>query len=157
MSLYHMQWACNFTVQQKAGFSRCHCFDSEMTAPLLISRKFSTEAEFLDVIGTKEFSSLLFTVTVTSTIWFYSRTPLIKSGLKLVCYVNIVYGNLKSESSQNYAQKPQWNCTFMNSVSAIRIYDYFSAKDRNISHGVYTFNQFAFIYIVGHQSEVVGL
>ncbi len=40
-----------------------------------------------------------------------------KSGLKLVCNVNIVYGKLKSENSQDYAQKPQRNCTFMNSAS----------------------------------------
>jgi hypothetical protein len=40
-----------------------------------------------------------------------------KSGLKLVCNVNIVYGNLKSENSQDYVQKPQRNCTFMNSAS----------------------------------------
>jgi hypothetical protein len=30
-----------------------------------------------------------------------------KSDLKLVYHVNIVYGNLKSENSQDYAQKPQ--------------------------------------------------
>jgi hypothetical protein len=47
---------------------------------------------------------LLFTVTSTN-------------GLKLVCNVNIVYGDLKSENSQDYAQKPQRNCTFMNSAS----------------------------------------
>ncbi len=29
----------------------------------------------------------------------------------------MVYGNLKSENSQDYAQKPQRNCTFMNSSS----------------------------------------
>jgi hypothetical protein len=40
-----------------------------------------------------------------------------KSGLKLVFNVNIVYGNLKSENSQNYGQKPQLNCTFLNSAS----------------------------------------
>jgi hypothetical protein len=40
-----------------------------------------------------------------------------KSGLKLVCNVNIVYGNLKSENSQDYAQEPQLNCKFMNSAS----------------------------------------
>ncbi len=53
----------------------------------------------------------------------YSQSPLLtgfttplpgKSGLKLVFDVNIVYGNLKSEKSQDYAQKPQRNCTFMN-------------------------------------------
>jgi hypothetical protein len=27
--------------------------------------------------------------------------------------------NLKSENSQDYAQKPLWNCTFMNSASAV--------------------------------------
>ncbi len=42
--------------------------------------------------------------------------PLSKSGLKLFCNVNIVYGNL-SESSQDYARKPQRNFMFMNSAS----------------------------------------
>ncbi len=37
--------------------------------------------------------------------------------MKLGCNVNIVDGNLKSETSQDYAQTPQRNCTFMNSVS----------------------------------------
>jgi hypothetical protein len=37
--------------------------------------------------------------------------------LKMACNVNIVYGNLKSENSQDYAKKPQRNCTFMNSAS----------------------------------------
>jgi hypothetical protein len=73
------------------------------------------EAEFLDVIGTKEeFSPFLF--TVTSTNRFYSSPPLSKSGLKLVCNVSIVYGNLKSENSQDYAQKHQLNCTNSASV-----------------------------------------
>jgi hypothetical protein len=40
-----------------------------------------------------------------------------KSNLKLVCNVNIVYGNLKSENFQVFAQKAQRNCTFMNSAS----------------------------------------
>jgi hypothetical protein len=40
-----------------------------------------------------------------------------KSGLKLVFNVNIEYGNLKYENPQEYAQKPQRNCTFMNSAS----------------------------------------
>ncbi len=39
--------------------------------------------------------------------------PLSKSGLKLNCNENIVYGNLKSEKSQDFAQKLQRNCTFM--------------------------------------------
>jgi hypothetical protein len=40
-----------------------------------------------------------------------------KSWLKLVCNLNIVYENIKSESSQEYAQKTQRNCTFMNLAS----------------------------------------
>ena len=44
----------------------------------------------------------------------YSQSPLLtpplsKSGLKLVCNVNIVHGNLTSANSQEYAQKPQRN------------------------------------------------
>ncbi len=46
------------------------------------------EAELVEVIG-------LF--IATSTNGFF----------KLVCNVNIVYGYLKSENSQDYAQKPQ--------------------------------------------------
>jgi hypothetical protein len=77
----------------------------------------STEAKFLDVIGTKkshEFSSLLFTVTSTTD---FTPLPLSESCLKLACNLNTVYGNLKSENSQDYAQKRQRNCTFMNSAS----------------------------------------
>jgi hypothetical protein len=40
-----------------------------------------------------------------------------KSGLKLVCNVNIIYGNFKAGYSQDYAQKPQQNCMFMNSAA----------------------------------------
>ncbi len=46
----------------------------------------------------------------------FTPHPLSKSDLKLVYNVNIVYGNLKSENSLAYAQKPQRNCTFMNSA-----------------------------------------
>jgi hypothetical protein len=37
--------------------------------------------------------------------------------LKLVCHGNILYGNLKSKNSQDYAQKPHRNSSFMNSAS----------------------------------------
>ncbi len=40
--------------------------------------------------------------------------------MKLFSNVNIVYGNLKSENSQEYAQKPQRNCTFMNAASGFK-------------------------------------
>ncbi len=52
-----------------------------------------------------------FTLTPFEKKWFE---------LKLVCNVNIVYGNLKSENSQDYAQKPQQNFMFMNSASGRR-------------------------------------
>jgi hypothetical protein len=73
------------------------------------------EAEFLGQ-QSEEFSFWLFTVAPNNE--FYSPPPCI-SGLKLVCNVNIVYGNLKSENSQDYAQKPRRNCTFMNSASGL--------------------------------------
>ncbi len=56
----------------------------------------------MDVIGTKVF-----------------RVFLLASGSKLVCNVNIVYRNLKSENTQDYAQKPQRKCTFMNFASGV--------------------------------------
>ncbi len=61
-----------------------------------------TEAKFLDVIGTKVLR--VFLLAINSHL---SPLLLSKSNLKLVCNVNIVYGNLKSEISQDYAQKPQ--------------------------------------------------
>jgi hypothetical protein len=81
-------------------------------------------AEFLDVIGQKslEFSFLLFTVTSTNVFYSPLPPPQNKSGLKLVCNVNIVYGNLKSENSQYYAQKPQQNWTFMSSASGLNTF-----------------------------------
>ncbi len=74
----------------------------------------SPEAEFLDVIGTKVFK--VFFLAIHCHISTNGSPPsLSKSGLKLVCkHCN---GNLKSKNSQDYAQKPQQNCTFMNSVS----------------------------------------
>ncbi len=44
------------------------------------------------------------------------HTPLEKIGLKLVCNVNNVNGNLKSKNCQDYAQKPERICSFMNSA-----------------------------------------
>jgi hypothetical protein len=49
-------------------------------------------------------------------------SPSSKSGMELVCIANIVYGNLMSENSQDYAQKPQQDFTFMNWVSVHNIY-----------------------------------
>ncbi len=67
-----------------------------------------------------EFSSLL--LTVTSSNRFYPHPPpphLEQKWFKTGFYVNIVYGNLQSENSQDYAQK-QRNFTFMNLASGFR-------------------------------------
>jgi hypothetical protein len=50
----------------------------------------------------------------------YSQSPPSspsKSSLKLVC--NNVYGKLKSDNSQDFAQKPERNFTFMSSASGL--------------------------------------
>jgi hypothetical protein len=65
--------------------------------------------------------TLLCTVTTTKRFYFSPPLPRSKSGSKLVCNVNIVYGNLKSENSQDYAQKPQRNCMFMKVASDLPI------------------------------------
>jgi hypothetical protein len=66
------------------------------------------EAQFLDVIGIKVLRVFLFAIQSHLYKWISPPPlPLNKSGLKLVCNVNIVYGNLKSEISQDNAQKPQ--------------------------------------------------
>jgi hypothetical protein len=71
------------------------------------------QAEFLDVIGTKVFRVfLLASHNLYKRIYPPPPSPS-KSGLKLVCNVNILYGNLKSENSQDYAQKSLRNCMFM--------------------------------------------
>ncbi len=57
------------------------------------------EAEFFDIIGTKVLR--VFLLVIHSHLYYWILLPLF---LKLlVCNVNIVYGNLKSENSQGYA------------------------------------------------------
>ncbi len=81
--------------------------------------------EFLDVIGTK-------VCRFFSPCYSQSSLPLLsKSGLKRVCTVNIV---LKSENSQDYAQKPQRNCTFMNLASVL--YARLNFYDKQFEHFV---------------------
>ncbi len=81
----------------------------------------------------KEFSSLLFTVTSTALpLIFLSLQTHATSYIKLEFTVkekNLIenppyglrnpYRNLKSEKSQDYAQKPQRNCRFMNSALVV--------------------------------------
>ncbi len=88
-----------------------------------------------------ELSSLLFTVSSTALPWdfcFFQLTqPLTVSTVQLQYTIKEKgekpdrkpyplpfglrnpYRNLKSENSQDYAQKPQRNCTFMNSASGL--------------------------------------
>jgi hypothetical protein len=77
-----------------------------------------TEAEFLYIMETK-----VFILAIHCRLYTNGLTPppppLQENGMKLCCDVNIVYGNLESENSQDYAQKPQRNCTFMNSTSGL--------------------------------------
>ncbi len=77
---------------------------------------------------------MLFTVTPTNG---FVPPPPCKSGLKLVCNVNIVYGN-----PQDYAQKPQQNCTFMNSASGYKrftVYVHRTVVTGGQSHRVHIF------------------
>ncbi len=55
----------------------------------------------------------------------YSQSPLLTDPpppppWATVVWNNIVYRNIKSENYQDYAQKPQRNCTFMNSASVLK-------------------------------------
>jgi hypothetical protein len=81
------------------------------------------EAKFLDEIKTKVLRVFLLAIHSHLTDGFYPPPPPPpprgKSGSKLFCNVNMVYGNLQYENSQDYAQKPQRNCTFMNSSSGL--------------------------------------
>jgi hypothetical protein len=92
------------------AFRSCTSWDNSFNLAHHHPKIYSTAAELLDVIRSE----------VTSTNGIYSPPPrLSKSSLKKVCYVNIVYGNLKSENFQDYAQKPQRNCMFRNLASVV--------------------------------------
>jgi hypothetical protein len=80
--------------------------------------------------------------------------PPSKSGLKLVCDVNIVHGNLKSENCQDYAQKPQKNGPFMNLAS---VGSWFASQ-----HGAYCVNcacfsctLFTILYCIANEGPVI--
>jgi hypothetical protein len=86
------------------------------------SQETTTEVEFLNVIGTKLLRVFLLAIHSHHHSRFLPPPPPppSKSGFKpLVCNLNIVFGNLKSENSQEYAQKPQRNCTSMNLASGL--------------------------------------
>ncbi len=77
----------------------------------------STEAEFLNVIGTKVTRAFLLVIHSNGSP---PPRPVSKSGLKLVCNVRtLCTENLSLRAIQDYAQKPQRNCAFMNSASGV--------------------------------------
>ncbi len=108
-------------------FSRTYC---SLQGALVINHA-ESRGRILGRNWDKSLSSYPPLFTVTSTNGFYLSPSLSKSGLKLVCNVNIVYGNLKSENSQDYAQKPQPNCTFMNSASVQNRIQFRSLSEKN--------------------------
>jgi hypothetical protein len=89
----------------------------------------ASEAEFWDIIGTKVLR--VFHPCYSQSHLRDFIPSLSKSGLKLGCNVKILYQNFtKSENAQDYAQKPQWNCMFMNSASVkVRLHGSFLAED----------------------------
>jgi hypothetical protein len=97
-----------------------------MGSPLMFPESIP-EAEFLDEIHTKvlRVSSLLF--TVTSTMQLCLEIIISSKLTQPLTVINYHYGlrnpyrNLKSEESQDFAQKPQRNCIFMNSASDPRL------------------------------------
>jgi len=91
---------------------------------------------------------MLFTVTLKNK--FYS--PPSKNGLKLVCNVNIVYRNLKSENSQDYAKKSQRNCKFMSSASGLSD----PGRRKGRSSTVFSNNNIFYIEFVDCVDEVLS-
>ncbi len=71
----------------------------------------------MDDIGTKVFRVFLAIQSHLHVLTDSPLPPFNKSGLKMVCSVDTVYGILKSENYQDYAQKTRRNCTFINSAS----------------------------------------
>jgi hypothetical protein len=70
------------------------------------------EAEFLDEIQTKVFR--VFLVAIHSHLSSFVLSSLF---LQTHLTTHNFHGSVQSENSQDYAQKPQRNCTFMNSAS----------------------------------------
>jgi hypothetical protein len=90
---------------------------SNLACSFLLS---DTVAEFFNIIGTTFLRVFLLAIHshLYKRILLPSPPPplLSKNCLKMACIVNSVYWTLKAENSQDYAQKPQRSCTFMNSA-----------------------------------------
>ncbi len=80
----------------------------------------TVEAEFLDEIQTNS-RSLLFQLLETVK---RKEEYLIEKHAHVPYGFRNPYRNLKAENSREYGQKPQQNCTFMNSASVQYIYTY---------------------------------
>jgi hypothetical protein len=114
MNLLLKLWVVVWLAEKKLSpfiYSTCSCLcvgcgEACWNFNVLFSSYCIPEAEFLDVIGTKVLRVFLVATVFTVTLLRdFNRSPN-KSGLKLVCSENIVYGNHKSENSQDYARKP---------------------------------------------------
>ncbi len=68
--------------------------------------KISLEMAYKVIVPQKKIMSRSFLNSGTLIVITPPLPPLSKRGLTLVCNINIVYGNVKSENSQDYAQKP---------------------------------------------------
>ncbi len=70
-------------------------------------------------IGVKKLWAIGYRIkaSIYRTIGYRTQKKTIGCPPLLVCNVNILYWNLKSQNSQDYAQKPQRNCMFMNLAS----------------------------------------
>jgi hypothetical protein len=123
--------------------SRCGLPSSLLTELTLQNQSWG---RILGRIQSEEFSSLLFIVTSSALPWdlyfFKFMQPFKVSRVQLLYTVKekggktywklypLPYGirnpyrNLKSQNYQNYAQKPQRNCTFMNSASGVYLSTY---------------------------------
>jgi hypothetical protein len=85
------------------GFGQLH-----LLAKLVIRLQFRRQSKKLGILNEDGVYSLLYPCfSQSSLITDFTSLPPSKSGLKLVCNVNIVYRNLKYQNSQDYAQKPQ--------------------------------------------------
>jgi hypothetical protein len=88
-SLYFI-FSCTCAVLSVPSLSSCFSRPCLPPPPL--------EVELLDIIGTKVLGVFLLAIHSHLYKQFYPP-PLSKSGLKLVCNVNIVYGSLKPDNS----------------------------------------------------------
>ncbi len=122
----------------------------------------------MDVIGTKEFSSLPFTVSsILTDLPPPPHPPPSKSDLKLVCMQTLY---TEPENSQDYALKPQRNCTFMNSapvqlvnsktIKIVKQYHYSILTIGSYRHTVIRFvstsAKFGICIVVGLNGTLVG-